>query len=131
MIVSAHGAAILLREPIITGQKLKLKNLTTKEEIECIVVDVNIRAHRYSGSGRRVCRALPLFLARLFSASRLESAKSGSQAAGLVNWPAETGGDKENEAHAVRNLRRAFGVAPVPVPASKAGVKAQKTLLSF
>jgi hypothetical protein len=30
-----------LREPIITGQKLKLKNLTTKEEIECIVVDVN------------------------------------------------------------------------------------------
>jgi PilZ domain len=40
-VVSAHGALILLREPVVPGQKLTLKNILTKEEIACTVIEVN------------------------------------------------------------------------------------------
>lgn len=41
-IVNAHGALILLREPVTIGQVLVLQNLTTTEEINCTVVDVDV-----------------------------------------------------------------------------------------
>jgi hypothetical protein len=40
-IVNAHGALIQLREPVLIGQKIRLNNVSTNEEIECSVVDIN------------------------------------------------------------------------------------------
>lgn len=39
--VNAHGALIQLREAVIAGQELRMKNLTTSEEITCTVMDIN------------------------------------------------------------------------------------------
>ncbi|MGA2811378.1 MAG: PilZ domain-containing protein [Candidatus Acidiferrum sp.] len=41
LIVSAHGALIVLQEPVATGDLLKLRNVRTNEEIGCRVVEVN------------------------------------------------------------------------------------------
>lgn len=41
LIVSAHGALILLRTSIAVRDALKLRHGTTKEEMDCRVVDVN------------------------------------------------------------------------------------------
>jgi len=40
-IVDAHGALIQLREPVLAGQKLRIKNLATNEEVTCTVADIN------------------------------------------------------------------------------------------
>jgi hypothetical protein len=40
LIVSAHGALLLIREPMILGQVLTLTNLSTTEEIICTVIDI-------------------------------------------------------------------------------------------
>jgi hypothetical protein len=40
-VVNAHGALIQLREPVVMGQKIKIKNLVTNEEAGCNVVDIN------------------------------------------------------------------------------------------
>lgn len=40
-IVSAHGALIELREPVLAGQKLRIKHLATNEEVTCTVADIN------------------------------------------------------------------------------------------
>jgi hypothetical protein len=40
-IVNAHGALILLREPVTNGQKLVMKHLGTNEEMPCTVMDLN------------------------------------------------------------------------------------------
>jgi hypothetical protein len=40
-VVSAHGALILLREPVCAGQELTLRNIPTSEEIVCAVVECN------------------------------------------------------------------------------------------
>lgn len=130
MIVSAHGAAIPLREPVIASQKLKLKNLTTKEEIGCVVIDVNSGHTDIPEVGVGFVEPGPSFWHVSFPPGRLESAKSGSQAVCLVDRPAETDEDKEITRLPVRNLRRALGVAPASALASNPCVKAQKTLLS-
>jgi hypothetical protein len=38
-VVSAHGALILLREPVSTGQNLTLRNILMSEEVVCTVVE--------------------------------------------------------------------------------------------
>jgi hypothetical protein len=40
-VVNAHGALIQLREPVLVGQNLRVKNLATNEEVLCTVVDIN------------------------------------------------------------------------------------------
>lgn len=41
LIVNAHGALIQLRERVLVGQQLRMRNSTTNEEIVCTVVDIN------------------------------------------------------------------------------------------
>lgn len=41
MIVNAHGALMRLREPVIVGQWLRIKNVMTNEERPCVVADIN------------------------------------------------------------------------------------------
>ena len=40
-VVRAHGALILLQEPVWAGQELTLRNIPTSEEIVCTVVECN------------------------------------------------------------------------------------------
>jgi hypothetical protein len=40
-VVNAHGALIQLHEMVLVGQKLRIKNLGTNEELVCEVVDIN------------------------------------------------------------------------------------------
>jgi hypothetical protein len=41
VVVNAHGALLLLHEPVLVGQVLTLNNVATTEEIVCTVVDIN------------------------------------------------------------------------------------------
>ena len=41
LIVNAHGALIQLRERVLVGQELRMRNSGTNEEIVCTVVDIN------------------------------------------------------------------------------------------
>jgi len=41
LVVNAHGALVELREPVLIGQTLRIKNVATNEEIECRVADIN------------------------------------------------------------------------------------------
>ena len=41
VVVSAHGALILLHEPVAIGQVLTLKNVATTEKMNCTVADFN------------------------------------------------------------------------------------------
>jgi hypothetical protein len=41
LVVSAHGALILLRERVQVNQILRIKNVATNEEVSCTTVDVN------------------------------------------------------------------------------------------
>jgi hypothetical protein len=40
-VVNAHGALIQLREPVLAGQQLRMKNLATNEEVACTVADIS------------------------------------------------------------------------------------------
>jgi hypothetical protein len=40
LVVNAHGALIQLREHVATGQKLRMRNSVTNEEISCVVMDI-------------------------------------------------------------------------------------------
>jgi len=41
LVVNAHGALIQLREQVTAGQKLRMRNAATNEEISCVVMDIN------------------------------------------------------------------------------------------
>jgi hypothetical protein len=41
LVVNAHGALMLLSEPVVAGQALKITNVATGEEMACTVVDSN------------------------------------------------------------------------------------------
>lgn len=41
LVVNAHGALILLREPVIVGQVLSVNHVATGEDLECTVKDIN------------------------------------------------------------------------------------------
>jgi hypothetical protein len=77
-VVSAHGALILLREPVSTGQNLTLGNILTSEEVAC----TGRKQPGTSGSCRSwgtVCPPEPKILARRVSTIRLEFEQSGNQ----------------------------------------------------
>ena len=40
-VVNAHGALILLHEPVVVGQILNIKHVATGEELICTVMDIN------------------------------------------------------------------------------------------
>jgi hypothetical protein len=40
IVVSAHGALVTLREPVVEGQTLQLKNLSSSQQVPCTVRDV-------------------------------------------------------------------------------------------
>jgi hypothetical protein len=46
--VNAHGAMIHLQESVRKGQRIKLRNVATGDELDCMVVDVNLGAPRAS-----------------------------------------------------------------------------------
>jgi hypothetical protein len=62
-IVNAHGALILLREPVLVGQVLVLQNLVTMEEIACTVVDADVSpgAHGEQEIGVEFAQECPRF----------------------------------------------------------------------
>jgi hypothetical protein len=39
-VVNMHGALVELREPVLDGQVLRMKNVATNEEMNCRVADV-------------------------------------------------------------------------------------------
>jgi hypothetical protein len=41
LVVNAHGALIQLREPVVAGEKLRIRNAITDEEICCVVTNLN------------------------------------------------------------------------------------------
>jgi hypothetical protein len=60
-IVNAHGALIQLRERVLTGQKLRIKNLATNEEASCAVVDVNTESTEIPEVGVAFAKPSPSF----------------------------------------------------------------------
>jgi hypothetical protein len=44
VVVNAHGALVQLREQMLPGHMLRIKNLATNEELNCTVVDINPRS---------------------------------------------------------------------------------------
>ncbi len=40
LIVNAHGGLLALKERVVVGQPLRLRNMSSEEEIDCTVVDV-------------------------------------------------------------------------------------------
>jgi hypothetical protein len=42
IVVNAHGALLVLHEPVRVGQALMVKNLATSEKIGCKVADMNV-----------------------------------------------------------------------------------------
>lgn len=42
LIVNAHGGLVALKEPAVNGQVITLRNITSEQEIECTVVDVQV-----------------------------------------------------------------------------------------
>jgi hypothetical protein len=60
-VVNAHGALIQLREPVLGGQKMRIKNLATNEEVGCVVVDVNPGSTEIPGIGVAFCKPSPSF----------------------------------------------------------------------
>jgi hypothetical protein len=77
-VASAHGALLLLREPVSAGRNLTLRNILTTEEVAC----TGRKQPGTSGSCRSwgtVYPPEPKILARRVSTIRLEFAQSGSQ----------------------------------------------------
>lgn len=60
-VVNAHGALIQLRELVLTGQKLRMKNLATNEEIACTVMDINPDSSSISEIGVAFSEPCPRF----------------------------------------------------------------------
>lgn len=61
LIVNAHGALVPMKEPVREGQSLKVKNVTTGEEIDCTVMDVNPGANDVPEIGLEFGEANPRF----------------------------------------------------------------------
>jgi len=61
LIVNAHGALMVLREPVGEGQTLAVKNITTGEELACTVVDVNLGPNGVPEIGFEFAKPCPRF----------------------------------------------------------------------
>lgn len=44
LVVNAHVCLILLKAPVSAGQLLRIKNLSTTEELSCVAMDINLGA---------------------------------------------------------------------------------------
>jgi hypothetical protein len=60
-VVNAHGALIHLREQVLAGQQVRVKNLMTNEEIVCSVIDVNLGAGDIPEVGLSFAKPTPSF----------------------------------------------------------------------
>jgi hypothetical protein len=60
-VVSAHGGLVLLKEAVRQGQRLKVRNLNTSEETECITVDANAGSNEPHEVGIEFVAAAPRF----------------------------------------------------------------------
>jgi hypothetical protein len=60
-VVNSHGALIQLREPVLVGQKLRMKNLTINEEMSCTVMDVDSGSMPIPEIGVAFSEACPRF----------------------------------------------------------------------
>jgi hypothetical protein len=78
IIVNSHGALLHLKESVVNGQVLSLKNDDTNEKISCTVVDIFL-AKRECRKWPSSLRTLSPILASHLSSGRLDLAKSGSQ----------------------------------------------------
>ena len=61
VVVSAHGAMLLLRERVQTGRRLTLHNIGTNEEISCTVVDINAGVNGLAEVGVEFLQPCPRF----------------------------------------------------------------------
>lgn len=61
IVVSAHGALLRLKGLVQVGQTLTLKNVGTKEEIACAVMDMNSRDRETPEIGVEVANTCPRF----------------------------------------------------------------------
>jgi len=60
-VVNAHGALILLRQMVLAGDRLKLRNVKTGEEIGCKVIDIGEMQDRKSAVGIEFDQPSPRF----------------------------------------------------------------------
>ncbi|MBS1839522.1 MAG: hypothetical protein JSS69_11260 [Acidobacteria bacterium] len=60
-VVNAHGALVLLKQMVSAGDRLKLKNVKSGDEIECTVVDVGEMQERRFGIGVEFDQPSPRF----------------------------------------------------------------------
>jgi hypothetical protein len=42
LVVNAHGGLVALKEPVVNGQVITLRNISSEQVIECTVVDVEV-----------------------------------------------------------------------------------------
>ena len=60
-VVNVHGAMVELREPVLVGQQLRMKNLATNEEVACTVADVNRTSNQVPKVGIAFAKPSPSF----------------------------------------------------------------------
>jgi len=60
-VVNVHGAMVELREPVLAGQPLRMKNLATNEEVACTVADVNRTSNQVPKVGIAFAKPSPSF----------------------------------------------------------------------
>jgi hypothetical protein len=61
MVVNAHGALILLREPVIVGELLTVTHVVTGEELDCTVKDIEPGQHKMAEIGIEFAHPNPRF----------------------------------------------------------------------
>ncbi len=61
LIVNAHGALLQLQEPVEEGQSLNVRNVTTGEEMPCMVVDLSPGANGVGEIGVQFAQPNPRF----------------------------------------------------------------------
>ena len=88
-VVNPHGALIRLREPVLTGQKLRIKQSGYQRRGGLHGSGHQLRVHGYSRSWRRLLKALPKFLACILSTGGLEPEKPRGQTGSSVTIPAK------------------------------------------
>jgi hypothetical protein len=60
-VVNAHGAQILLHEPMQAGRTVRVTNIMAKEEISCTVVDIGVGSGDVPEVGLSFAKATPSF----------------------------------------------------------------------
>lgn len=96
-VVSVHGGLVLLKTAVRQGQRLKIKNLNTDEEIQCVVIDDNAGSIAAREVGVEFAAAAPRFWRVTFPpadwSSRSPEAKRSGRA-GSVQEPTSPLGTK-------------------------------------